>query len=118
MLGIGIIGFGYWGPNVVRNFMESREAAVRRVVDLRQDRLELLGRRYPAVQAGRDAGDLIKDPKIDAIVIATPTASHFALAMEALSAGKHVLVEKPMTARRRSGSTRDRGPTSRAHSDG
>jgi len=98
MLGIGIIGFGYWGPNVVRNFMESREAAERRVVDLRQDRLELLGRRYPTVQAGRDAGDLIKDPKIDAIVIATPTASHFALAMQALSAGKHVLVEKPMTA--------------------
>jgi predicted dehydrogenase len=98
MLGIGIIGFGYWGPNVVRNFMEIREAAVRRVVDLREDRLELLRRRYPAVQAGCDAGEIFSDPKIDAVVIATPTASHFELAMQALGAGKHVLVEKPMTA--------------------
>src|SRR5262249_4270892 len=98
MLGIGVIGYGYWGPNVVRNFMEIREAAVRRVVDLREDRLELLGRRYPTIQAGRDAHALIKDPRIDAVVIAPPTASHFELAMLALHAGKHVLVEKPMTA--------------------
>jgi predicted dehydrogenase len=97
MLGIGVIGYGYWGPNLVRNFMEMREAAVRRVVDLREDRLELVSRRYPAVQAGRDADALIKDPGIDAVVIATPTASHFELAMRALHAGKHVLIEKPMT---------------------
>src|SRR5262249_2631060 len=98
MLGIGVIGYGYWGPNIVRNFTEIREAAVRRVVDLREERLELLGRRYPKVQAGRDADALIKDPRIDAVVIATPTASHFELAMQALQAGKHVLVEKPMAA--------------------
>jgi predicted dehydrogenase len=78
--------------------MEVREAAVRRVVDLREDRLELLGRRYPAVQTGHDVDAVMKDPRIDAVVIATPTASHFELAMQALHAGKHVLVEKPMTA--------------------
>jgi predicted dehydrogenase len=98
MLGVGIIGYGYWGPNVVRNLMEVREAAVRRVVDLRDDRLELVGRRYPAIQAGREVDTVMKDPRIDAVVIATPTASHFELAMQALHAGKHVLVEKPMTA--------------------
>jgi len=98
MLSVGVIGYGYWGPNVVRNFMEVREAAVRRVVDLRQDRLELMGRRYPAIQASRDVDALMKDPTINAVVIATPTASHFELAMRALHAGKHVLVEKPMTA--------------------
>ena len=98
MLGIGVIGYGYWGPNVVRNFMEVREAAVRRVVDLREDRLELLARRYPAVQIGRDVNALMTDPRIDAVVVATPTVSHFELAMRALHAGKHVLVEKPMTA--------------------
>jgi predicted dehydrogenase len=98
MLGIGIIGYGYWGPNIVRNFMEVREAAVRRVVDVREDRLEVLSRRHPAIQVGSDVDPLIKDPRIDAVVIATPTASHFELAMQALRAGKHVLVEKPMTA--------------------
>jgi predicted dehydrogenase len=119
MLGVGIIGFGYWGPNIVRNFMEIREAAVRRVVDVREDRLELLDRRYPAVQVGRDAGELISDPKIDAVVIATPTASHFELAMQAFGAGKHVLIEKPMTA---TVAEADRlvaeARTSWAHSDG
>jgi predicted dehydrogenase len=98
MLGIGIIGYGYWGPNIVRNFVEIREAAVRHVVDLREDRLQFLGRRHPTVEASRDADALIKNPRIDAVVIATPTASHFELAMRALHAGKHVLIEKPMTA--------------------
>ncbi len=98
MLGVGVIGYGYWGPNVVRNLMEVREAAVRRIVDLRDDRLELVGRRYPAIQADHEVDALIKDPRIEAVVIATPTASHFELAMQAFQAGKHVLIEKPMTA--------------------
>ena len=110
------------GIGDLMSFVISWRAAKRQYAvwyDCGQDRLELLGRRYPAVQAGRDAGDLIKDPKIDAIVIATPTASHFELAMQALGAGKHVLVEKPMTATvAEADRTRDRGRTSWAHSDG
>jgi predicted dehydrogenase len=97
MLGIGIVGYGYWGPNLVRNFVETRGAIVRRVVDLRQDRLELVSRRYPAVQTGRDFNAIIADPEINAVVIATPAASHFELALKSLRAGKHVLIEKPMT---------------------
>jgi predicted dehydrogenase len=97
MIGIGIVGYGYWGTNLVRNFAETRGGNLRRVVDSRQDRLELLNRRYPAVRTGSDFNELIADPEIDAVVIATPTASHFELALRSLRAGKHVLVEKPMT---------------------
>jgi predicted dehydrogenase len=97
MIGIGIVGYGYWGPNLVRNFAETPGAILRRVVDQRKDRLELLSRRYPAVRTGGDFNELIADPEVDAVVIATPTASHFELALRSLRGGKHVLVEKPMT---------------------
>ncbi len=98
MIGIGIIGYGYWGPNLVRNFHEVRDAKVVAVADLREVRLEKLRRQYPAVKTVTDPQDLFRDPAVDAVAIATPVSTHFELALEALKAGKHVLVEKPMTA--------------------
>ena len=97
MIGVGVIGYGYWGPNLVRNFMDSPETTVVGVSDLRPQRLAEVQRRYPSVSAVRDHRELIDDNAIDAIAIATPVSSHFELALQALQAGKHVLVEKPLT---------------------
>src|SRR5262244_3382705 len=98
MIRIGVIGYGYWGPNLVRNFMAAPGSAVTSVCDQRQERLSTLGRLYPGVKTCSDSKELINDPQIDAVVIATPVSSHFELAMAALKAGKHVLVEKPLAA--------------------
>ena len=96
MIGVGVIGLGYWGPNLLRNFAESEGAALRAVCDLRADRLAMAAARYPGVTATRDVSALLADPSIDAVAIATPVSTHFELAMAALNAGKHVLVEKPL----------------------
>ncbi|HYN86218.1 MAG TPA: Gfo/Idh/MocA family oxidoreductase [Pyrinomonadaceae bacterium] len=98
MLGVGVIGYGYWGPNLVRNFMEAPGSEVVSVSDLSAERLAPLASRYPTVRATTDYRDLLRDARVDAVVIATPVASHFELAMAALAAGKHVLVEKPLAA--------------------
>ncbi len=98
MIRIGVIGYGYWGPNLVRNFAETRGVELRSVSDLRAERLALARARHPQVRALTSAAELIDDPGIDAVVIATPVSSHFSLALRALEAGKHVLVEKPLTA--------------------
>jgi predicted dehydrogenase len=99
MIRIGVIGYGYWGPNLVRNFMAAPGSAVMRVCDLRKERLSSLGKLYPGLKTCTDSSELINDPEIDAVVIATPVSSHFDLAMSALKAGKHVLVEKPLAAK-------------------
>jgi predicted dehydrogenase len=96
MIRIGVIGYGYWGPNLVRNFAEVQTAQVVSVADRRPERLALAERRYPGVRATTDPASLIAHPDVDAVVIATPVAYHFELAMAALRAGKHVLVEKPI----------------------
>jgi len=93
---VGVIGFGYWGPNLVRNFTEAAGSAVVAVSDLRQERLARVSDRYPAVRTTGDYGELLADPAIDAVVVATPVATHYRLAMAAIDAGKHVLVEKPL----------------------
>jgi len=97
-VGIGIIGYGYWGPNLVRNFAEQKGARLVAVSDLSVDRLTEVHARYPLVKVTSDCADLITDPDVDAVVIATPVSSHFPLARRALEAGKHVLVTKPITA--------------------
>jgi len=97
VLNIGVIGYGYWGPNLVRNFSELTDARVHTVADLNPKALETVARRYPATKVTNDAMALIRDPEIDAVAIATPLATHFSLAMAALKAGKHVWLEKPMT---------------------
>jgi len=95
---IGVIGYGYWGPNLVRNFADCKDATVHCVCDARQDRLAQVRRRYPGVTVTTDAADLYRDPEVDAVVVATPVETHFELALASLRAGKHVLVEKPITA--------------------
>ncbi len=98
MIRIGVIGYGYWGPNLVRNFMEAPGSTVTAVCDLQPSRLAQLRHRYPSIQTSSEAHEMFNDPEIDAVVIATPVLSHFELALAALKAGKHVLVEKPLAA--------------------
>src|SRR5690606_37403030 len=98
MIGVAVIGYGYWGPNLVRNFADIPQADLRWVCDLQTERLARLRSRYPAVQITEDIEDVLNDPKVDAVAIATPVSSHFALAMRCLKAGKSVFVEKPITA--------------------
>ncbi len=97
MIGVAVVGYGYWGPNLVRNLWETPGARLVSVCDLRAQRLAGVQARYPAVEITENFDDLLRDPRVDAIAIATPVSSHFALALKALQAGKHVFVEKPMT---------------------
>jgi predicted dehydrogenase len=97
VINFGVIGYGYWGPNLVRNLFEVSETQVVAISDMRQDRLSLAKSRYPSVEITTDFHDLLNDPNIDAIAIATPVFTHYDLAMQALQSGKHVMVEKPMT---------------------
>lgn len=96
MIRVGVIGHGYWGPNLVRNFMAAPGSAVSAVCDQKEERLTQLRKLYPTLALHNDAIELINDPTIDAVVVATPVSSHFELALAALNAGKHVLVEKPI----------------------
>lgn len=95
-LSVGVVGCGYWGPNLIRNFYENERVELRYVCDLVPDKLAKIDRRYPTVKTTVNYQDLLNDPSLDAIVIATPVRTHFRLAQQALEAGKHVLVEKPM----------------------
>jgi predicted dehydrogenase len=93
---IGLIGYGYWGPNLLRNYTESASATVKWVCDVDPAQLAKAAIRYPSVTPTKSLDDVIGDPEVDAVLIATPISSHHALAMQALRAGKHVFVEKPM----------------------
>jgi predicted dehydrogenase len=94
---VGVIGYGYWGPNIVRNFFATPDCTVRMVADGRPERLNLLAKTFPSIQGVKDAEDIISSKEVDAIVIATPVHTHFELAKRSLLQGKHVLIEKPMT---------------------
>ncbi len=96
MIRIGVIGYGYWGPNLVRNCFETPGMHVACVSDLRADRLALVNSRYPSIQTTQNFRELIQDPAIDAVAISTPVSTHYDLALRALQEGKHVLVEKPL----------------------
>lgn len=113
---IALIGFGYWGPNLLRNYMELKGVEVVWVCDKNAQRLALANSRYPSVLLTEDVQDVLSDPHVDAVVIATPISTHYALSKAALEAGKHVFVEKPMTADSREarelvGLARNRGLT-------
>jgi len=97
MIRIGVIGYGYWGPNLVRNFIELRDAELAAVADLDRSKLEKVQRRFPTVAVTTDFHEVLNDPSIDAVAIATPVGTHFELGMAALKAGKHLWLEKPMT---------------------
>lgn len=96
LIGVGVVGYGYWGPNLVRNFANSEVAQVVSVSDLDPAKLAASRRLYPGIATTSDFRDLLADGRIDAIAIATPVHSHYELALAALKAGKHVLVEKPL----------------------
>lgn len=96
MIRIGIIGYGYWGPNLVRNFSETPEAVVAAVSDLDTVKLGTVSKRYPAMRTTTDFRELLNDPSIDAIAVATPVSSHYEIGMAVLQAGKHLWLEKPM----------------------
>jgi len=96
MIKIGIIGAGYWGPNVVRNFHQISGCTVSRLADLKEGRLEHIRSNYPEIKLGSDYRDILSDPSVDAVYIATPVSTHYPIAMDALKADKHVLLEKPM----------------------
>ncbi|WP_425905847.1 Gfo/Idh/MocA family protein [Nitrobacter sp. TKz-YC02] len=97
-IGIGLVGYGYWGPNLLRNFRSNLACRVIGVADKKGETRERLSAAFPDIQTFEDAETLIALRDVDAVVIATPVASHYDLARRALDAGKHVLVEKPMCA--------------------
>jgi predicted dehydrogenase len=90
MIGVGVVGYGYWGPNLVRNFCDVPDC------DLRPERRALASRRHPSIETTADPEELLRNPRVDALIIATPVSTHFELAMRALAAGRHVWVEKPL----------------------
>lgn len=97
MLKIGVIGFGYWGPNIVRNFNAADGAKVVAVCDLNADLLKKAKANYPAIDISSDPADILTSSEIDAVAVVTPVRTHFDLARKALDNGKHVFVEKPFT---------------------
>jgi predicted dehydrogenase len=97
MLRIGVIGYGYWGPNIVRNFSTADKSQVVMVCDMNQQSLKKVKKAYPHVRVTTDSREMIKDPEVDAVAIATPVFTHHELAKMALQEGKSVFVEKPFT---------------------
>ncbi|MEQ8181242.1 MAG: Gfo/Idh/MocA family oxidoreductase, partial [Smithellaceae bacterium] len=95
MLKVGIIGYGYWGPNIVRNFSSANGSTVAMVCDMRTQSLDKVKKAYPQVRVTNDSDALIRDPDIDAVAIITPVFTHYELAKKALEAGKSIFVEKP-----------------------
>jgi predicted dehydrogenase len=95
-LRFGVVGAGYWGPNIIRNLADMPEALLSAVCDKLPERLEPVRRRYPAARLTSRVEDILSDPAIDAVAIATPISTHYPIAREALLAGKHVFVEKPL----------------------
>jgi predicted dehydrogenase len=103
MIRVAVVGAGHWGPNLIRNFDNKLTSEVVWVVDRDAKRLEQVRARFPAVQLAPEIEPALLDPKVDAVVISTPTSTHYALVKLALAAGKHVLVEKPIATDSRQG---------------
>jgi predicted dehydrogenase len=97
-LRVAVVGLGYWGPNLARNFQEAPAAELAWLCDAREDALQRTARRYPAARATTRLEEVLADPSLDAVAIATPVSSHYALVAASLDAGKHVFVEKPLAA--------------------
>ena len=98
MINIGVIGYGYWGPNIVRNFSSLEGARVEAICDQNPDSLNRARKLYPQLSTTKDCCDILNATNIDAVAIITPVSTHYELAQRALLDGKHVFVEKPFTA--------------------
>ncbi len=96
MISVAQIGIGYWGPNLLRNLVLHESCNVKKVIDISKQRCEFVKKHYPHIYVGENSDEIFNDDSIDAVIIATPVSTHYELAMRALQAGKHVLVEKPM----------------------
>jgi predicted dehydrogenase len=96
MINIGLVGFGYWGPNLARNFNHNGDMHLEAVCDFAENRRVHAGRLYPQVRLEQHPDKIIGSKRIDAVAIATPVSSHYELARQALLEGKHVWLEKPM----------------------
>ena len=96
MIKLGIIGCGYWGANLVRNFYQAHDCEIKTVAEASPARQNFVAENYPEIQITSDYNDLLKDNEIDAIIVATPASNHYQIANESLNAGKHVFVEKPL----------------------
>lgn len=95
---VGLIGLGYWGPNVLRALADTHAAEIAWICDLDEDRLARMSRRYPGATPTMRADDLFDDEALDAVLLATPVFTHYELATRSLKAGKHTYVEKPLAA--------------------
>jgi len=96
MLRIAQIGVGYWGPNLLRNLVSNKRCQVTQVVDLSEERRSYVKNLYPSIDVVDDISKVFENPDIDGVIIATPVFTHYDLAIKALNAGKHILVEKPL----------------------
>lgn len=99
MIRVGVIGYGYWGPNILRNFNSVEGAKVKCVCDMSSDALRRAQKAYPGLATTTDADEVIASPDIDAVAVVTPVFTHFEIAKKALENGKHVFVEKPFTSK-------------------
>jgi predicted dehydrogenase len=95
---VGVIGCGYWGPNVIRSFAAVPGCRVKRAADLRPGRLRFVAEQFPALELSGDHEAVLRDPEINAVAVVTPVSTHHALALAAIAHGKHVFVEKPLAA--------------------
>ena len=100
---VGMVGLGGWGKNLLRNFAALPDADLRWACDADEGRRAAYQASYPATQFTADLDDVLADPEVDAVVLATPVPTHHELARRAMEAGKHVMVEKPMALERRAG---------------
>ena len=97
MINVGLIGFGYWGPNLARNFNLNPDFNLAAICDFSGDRLEAAGKHYPQVNLYKHLNEFYSDTALDVIAIATPVGTHYKLAKNAILTGRHVWLEKPMT---------------------
>ena len=97
MIRVAVIGAGHWGPNLIRNFHDAQESEVVAVADMDDARLEHVRKRFPTIKTTKNAAEVVEDAAVDAVVVATPTITHYDVVKPCLERGKHVLVEKPIT---------------------
>ena len=94
---IAVVGLGYWGPNLVRNFLAQNDVDGVVCCDVQERRLEQIRKKFPGVETCSSITDVIRRDDMDAVVLATPVSTHYSLGMQTLEAGKHLLMEKPLT---------------------